>query len=159
TIRPLAEIPERSVEAHDMKIGVELYHITMGATGGLAPLVQGLLDSTLSGWPEHDVVIFHKDDVDPAFALGEPQAHNVRLPKRLYFPWLDLYAAQLGIDVLLRTYPHDAELAFPMERQVVLIPDIQHEFYPEFFTPEVLEGRRAGFAQALSRAGAVLTLS
>ncbi len=142
-----------------MKIGVELVHISEGVTGGLAPLLRGVLEALFSGWPEHDVVLFYQTGNRPLFANLPPHVQALHLPAGPYFPLLDAYAAQLRLDVLLRTYPADVELAFPLERQVVVIPDIQHEYYPEFFTPEVLQGRRAGFAQALGRAGAIATLS
>jgi glycosyltransferase involved in cell wall biosynthesis len=64
-----------------------------------------------------------------------------------------------GIDILFRGYPIEDELDFPLERQVVLIPDIQHEIYPEFFDPVTLRTRRHAFNSVLDRAGAVGTLS
>src|SRR2546421_549973 len=129
-----------------MRIGVELAHIMPGVTGGLVPLLEGVLDALFAGWPEHEVVLFYKADGQPLLPHTPSQVRALHLPAGLYFPLLDVYASQLGLDVLFRTYPHDAELTFPTERQIVLIPDLQHEYYPEFFTQEVLQGRRAGFA-------------
>src|SRR5207237_1090766 len=47
----------------------------------------------------------------------------------------------------------------PTRRQIVLIPDIQHEYYPEFFDKVVLKERRVAFTDALVGAGAIATIS
>jgi glycosyltransferase involved in cell wall biosynthesis len=144
-----------------MKIGVELFQIREGESGGLYPFLQGLLGSLLANerTVRHEVVLFCTCRNEAAFRKSFPQTPLHVLPTANYFPALDGFAASLGIDVLFRSYPFITNLAFPLRRQVVLIPDIQHEYFPSFFTPEVLLGRRAAFAQALQEAGAVITLS
>ena len=44
-------------------------------------------------------------------------------------------------------------------RNVVLVPDIQHEYYPEFFTPEQLAVRRRVYKEAVERAAHVCAIS
>jgi glycosyltransferase involved in cell wall biosynthesis len=44
-------------------------------------------------------------------------------------------------------------------RNVVLVADIQHEFFPEFFAPEDLAERRRRFGDAISRADYVCAVS
>jgi glycosyltransferase involved in cell wall biosynthesis len=39
------------------------------------------------------------------------------------------------------------------------VPDLQHEYYPEFFSASILRERRRGFTPALSAAGAIGTIS
>jgi glycosyltransferase involved in cell wall biosynthesis len=142
-----------------MKVGVELFSIAEGPTGGLTPLVQGVLEALFAGWPEHEYVLFCTPENERLFDSVPTYAQILTSPKAIYFPFVDLCAAHLGINVLLRSYPCPVDLEFPMARQVVLIPDLQHEFFPEFFAPDVLSSRRAGFAQALASAGAIATLS
>jgi glycosyltransferase involved in cell wall biosynthesis len=142
-----------------MKIGVELFDIVEGPTGGLTPLVQGVLEALFAGWPEHTYVLFCTPENERLFDSAANDTQILTLPKAIYFPFLDVCGAHFGIDVLLRSYPSPFDLEFPMERQIVIIPDLQHEFFPEFFAPEVLTNRRAGFAQALASAGAIATLS
>jgi glycosyltransferase involved in cell wall biosynthesis len=142
-----------------MRIGVELHQITEGATGGLVPLLQGLFQALFAGWPEHEVVLFCTPTNHGLFPAVPPHVQVLRLPPASYFPLLDVHASHLRLDVLVRSYPFSAGLAFPMARQVVLIPDLQHEFFPDFFPADVLRGRRAAFAEALGEAGAVGTLS
>jgi glycosyltransferase involved in cell wall biosynthesis len=142
-----------------MRIGVELYHITEGPTGGLVPLLQGLVGALFVGWPEHEVVLFCTPTNHGLFPAAPPHVHLLQLPLVSYFPLLDVHASHLRLDVLIRSYPFCAGLTFPMARQVVLIPDLQHEFLPGCFPDDVLRGRRAAFAEALGEAGAVATLS
>jgi len=42
---------------------------------------------------------------------------------------------------------------------VVSIPDLQHERFPEFFTPEELDWRRRAYGASMQRADAVITVS
>ena len=52
-----------------------------------------------------------------------------------------------------------ASLSFPLQRQIFLIPDVQHERFPEFFKPDVLKQRQQAFNQALAWGGAIGTIS
>ena len=143
-----------------MKIGVELYHMIGGETGGMFPLVEGLLEALFAGWPEHEVALFCTPLNEGLLAPTPPQVRRFVLPREdSYFPLLGAYASQLGLDVLLCTYPCERETGFPLSRQVTLVPDCQHEFFPEFFPGEALEGRRRSFARVLAGGGAIGTLS
>src|SRR5262249_49910336 len=64
-----------------------------------------------------------------------------------------------GVDVLFRGYPLEQHVDFPLHRQVVEIPDIQHEYFPEFFDADCLRSRRAAFSLVLGGAGAIGTIS
>ncbi len=142
-----------------MKLGVELFNIKEGETGGLVPHLQGVLEALFAGWPEHQFMLFGTEanrNLLPALP-EHVQLHT--LPRDGFFPLLDVYAAYFQLDVLLRSYPGDFELTFPMARQIVLIPDMQHEYFPEFFSPSALENRRRDFGKALQDAGAIATNS
>jgi glycosyltransferase involved in cell wall biosynthesis len=142
-----------------MKLGVDLFNIKEGETGGLVPHLQGVLEALFAGWPEHHIFLFGTEANRNLFPAppGHVQAHT--LPRDGFFPLLDVYASYFQIDVLLRSYPGNFELTFPMARQIVLIPDMQHEFFPEFFSPSALESRRRDFGKTLQDAGAIATNS
>src|SRR5262249_52827174 len=126
---------------------------------GLVPYLQNLLGTLFERWPEHEVMLFCTPDNDKLFHSLPGHVRALRLPNTSYFPMLDAHASHLGIDVLFRTYPHPAELIFPLDRQGGLIPDVQHQQFPDFFPAETLRGRSIAFARALAGAGAVVTLS
>jgi glycosyltransferase involved in cell wall biosynthesis len=143
-----------------MKIGVELYHMIGGETGGMFPLVEGLLEALFAGWPEHEVALFCTPLNEGMLAPAPAQVRRFVLPRDdSYFPLLGAYASRLGLDVLLSTYPCERETGLPLSRQVTLVPDCQHEFFPDFFPGEALEGRRRSFARVLAGGGAIGTLS
>ncbi len=144
-----------------MKIGVELYHMIPGQTGGMVPLVEGVLEALFAGWPEHEVWLFCTALNEGLLPSAPPQVRRCVLPVDGdgYYPLLGAYARRLGLDVLVGTYPHEFETSFPLARQVMLIPDCQHEFFPEFFSEEALGRRRRSFARVLAGAGAIGTLS
>jgi glycosyltransferase involved in cell wall biosynthesis len=142
-----------------MRIGIELRQLVPGAGGGLTPFITGLLGAAFAARPRDDFVLFCTDVNEDLFLPAPSNVHFLRPPPAAFFPVLDACAAQLRLDVLFRSYPLDVELAFPADRQVVLIPDIQQEFFPEFFSAEALRERRASFARALRESGAVATLS
>src|SRR4051812_24396786 len=103
-----------------MKLGVELYHIREGETGGLVPHVKGVLEALFRDWPEHEVTLFCLPGNERLFGSLPPQVQLLRLPQACYFALVDAQASALRLDVLFRTYPHAVELAFPLHRQVFL---------------------------------------
>ena len=142
-----------------MRIGIELRRITLGNAGGMAFLLKWLLETLFRNHPEHHYTVY-----GTVFnrALLQHCPDNVR------FKTLDLAAdlAQIDhdgrageFDVLFRSYPHLANLTFPAQRQIYLIPDIQHAYFPEFFQADVLAARCAAFRDALGSAGAIATIS
>src|SRR5579883_3276382 len=142
-----------------MKIGVELFDIAEGQTGGVVPLLQGVLESLFAARPDCQITLFGTPANCRLFPTLPPHVQSLTLPRESYFPLLDVYASYLRLDVLFRSYPGDAELDFPMARQIVLVPDLQHEYCPEFFSPEALATRRRTFGKALREAGAIATIS
>jgi glycosyltransferase involved in cell wall biosynthesis len=142
-----------------MRIGIELRQITPGECGGIVPLLQGVLEAVFANYPSCQCELF----CIPANASLFPRlpAH-VRLEvldEEGYFPRLDQLAAERQIEVLFRSYPWDAPLGYPPERQLWLLPDLQHDFFPELFDPKILQKRREIFNKVLAEAGAIATLS
>ena len=142
-----------------MKIGIDLRQLVLGVTGGLSQHMQGVCEHLFALYPKHDFLVFCT-----AFnrSLLNYEAGHVRyfsLPIVSYFRDMDLILAKEEVQVLFRAYPMENTLQFPLYRQVIFIPDNQHETYPQFFTTEALRSRRVAFANALGRAGAIGTNS
>jgi glycosyltransferase involved in cell wall biosynthesis/SAM-dependent methyltransferase len=143
-------------------IGVDLRHVALGPAGGVAQLVAGVLSTAFRLFPRHRFVlfctIFNR-------SLLERLPVNVEarvLPTRSYYAALGASIRAGGVDeldVLVRTYPEEVDLDFPVARQIFLVPDLQHDRFPEFFPPHILRDRRLSFGRALARAGAIWTLS
>lgn len=142
-----------------MKIGIELLQVEEGVSGGIAPLLQGVLASLFRNRPEHEITLFCTPTNRRLFEGARGPTHIWELPPSWCFELLDAHANCLNLDVLLRSYPCDRAMSYPHTRQIILIPDLQHEYFPEFFTAEALAQRRASFRNALENAGAIATLT
>jgi glycosyltransferase involved in cell wall biosynthesis len=142
-----------------MKIGIDLRQLTLGASGGMAQLVTGVCEYMFALHPEHEYLIFCTPFNRSLLNCTAPHVRYFTLPIQTYFEEVDRIAAEERLPVLFRTYPMGDTLCYPLWKQIFLIPDNQHETYPEFFTPEVLSTRRAAFSTALRGAGAIGTIS
>jgi glycosyltransferase involved in cell wall biosynthesis len=142
-----------------MKIGIEMRWVTPGSSGGIATLLKGVLQTLFARHPEHEYQVYCTVFNRALFDQVPQRVKVVSLPVSHYLAQLDRLAVDHGVDVLFHGYPLEEDLSFPLSRRVFLVPDLQHEFFPDFFTPRKLQGRRAAFARALGRAGAVGTIS
>ncbi len=142
-----------------MKIGIELRQVTLGHSGGISQLLQNALETLFALHPEQDYVFFSTIFNRGLLERLPERAEVATLPLDRYHEELARLAVEKRIDVLFRGYPVESELTFPLSRQVFEIPDIQHEYFPQFFSAESLRSRRAAFTQALTSAGAVATLT
>lgn len=142
-----------------MNVGIELVQVELGPSGGLAIFLRELLHTAFREHPQHRFLCLCTDDNTEMFA-GTPSNVEILVPPpEMYFQQLDhLYQAG-RLDVVIRSYPLHGCCKVPLHKQIYLIPDLQHEAYPEFFDPQVLEVRRAGFREALRGAGAIGTIS
>ncbi|HHT0592306.1 TPA: glycosyltransferase [Legionella anisa] len=142
-----------------MIIGIELRQLVIGASGGISQLVKGVCESMFVLYPEHQFLVFCTPFNR---AMLESHSENIRfltLSSATFFSDLDRIAVENNLDVLFRTYPMEDTLQFPLNKQIFLIPDIQHEVYPEFFSKQALRSRRTAFSKALTHAGAIGTIS
>lgn len=142
-----------------MKIGIDLRQMVLGAGGGISQLVKGVCEHMFVKHPEHQFMVFCTPFNR---SLIDSEADNVRyfsLPTSTFFQEVDRLADEEKLPVLFRTYPIEDTLLFPLRKQIFLIPDNQHEVFPEFFPSDTLKIRRAAFARALSDAGAIGTIS
>jgi glycosyltransferase involved in cell wall biosynthesis len=142
-----------------MKIGIEMRLVSLGGAGGIAQLLRGVLRPMFVRHPRHEFVCF--TTVFNRSLLGEVPG-NVEfhtLPLGSYFDDVGRLCKEKDVDVLFRGYPLEQKVDYPQHRQVVEIPDIQHEYFPEFFDAECLRSRRAAFSLVLGGAGAIGTIS
>jgi glycosyltransferase involved in cell wall biosynthesis len=142
-----------------MHVGIELGQIKAQSSGGIVPLLEGVLRELFPLASGEHFFVYH---TATGYRPPEPLPANVRsraLGEGSFWRELDRALAQDGIDVLFRGYPSDVPIAFPMRRQIVLVPDLQHEVMPEFFDPQVLARRQVAFEHAIGGAGALAVLS
>ena len=142
-----------------MNIGVDLRHVSLGVSGGIAQLVQGVFEAVFDQYPEHKFLVFCTPFNRSLLARDAGHVRYFTLSIVNYFRGLDRIAVEEDMQVLFRSYPMEDTLQFPMWKQIVLIPDNQHETFPHFFAPQVLEMRRKAFSRALTSAGAIGAIS
>jgi glycosyltransferase involved in cell wall biosynthesis len=142
-----------------MKIGIELRHVTLGSSGGVAIMLQKVLGEMFKLFPEDEFTVFCTIYNRSLLTDCPENVSFYSLPTLSFFPELEARLNEKKIEVLFRSFPMFDSLNFPMAKQTFLIPDLQHEAYPEFFPPAVLEERRGAFNRVMSRAGAIGTLT
>ncbi len=135
-----------------MKIGVDLRQLSLGASGGITQQVQGVFEAVFDRYTEHQFLVFCTPFNRSLLACDAEHVRYFSLSIASYFLDLDHIAAEEDLQVLFRSYPTEDTLQFPMHKQIVLIPDNQHETFPDFFAAEVLAARRSAFSKALGSA-------
>jgi glycosyltransferase involved in cell wall biosynthesis len=140
-----------------LRVGIELRSAVRGASGGIVAVLEGTLQELFRrDGMEH--VVFCTPFNRELLATERENVELATLPLDTFFPTLDTLARRRRLDVLFRTYP-GAQLAFPGRRQMVLIPDVQHEDHPEFFDAQTLAARQEAFGLAYADAAAIATIS
>jgi|GEM_PF-313537 len=143
-----------------MKIGIDVRQLSLGASGGISQLTSGVCEELFALYPEDHFLVFCTPFNRSLFEYSGDNVTYHSLPISNYYQSLDRIAETEKLPVLFRCYPiEDHILKFPPRRQIFLIPDNQHETFPEFFEPEVLRSRRVAFSHALKEAGAIGTIS
>ena len=144
-----------------LKIGIEIKQLVHGASGGISQLVKGVCEHMFALYPEHQFLVFCLPFNRGELEYEAPHVRFFSLRTGTFFHDMDRVATEWGLDVLFRMYPMEDPpgFAFPLHRQIFLIPDNQHETFPEFFDPDVLHSRRIAFARALGGGGAIGTIS
>ncbi len=140
-----------------MKIGIDMRQIVPGASGGIVPHLMGVLSTLFGQFSKHEYYVFTTIFNRGLFKNEYPHVRYFSLPVKTFFRDVDRIIASENISVLFRSYPMDAGLSFPLHRQIFFMPDVQHERFPEFFDPEILQKRREAFNQALAWGGAIGT--
>lgn len=141
-----------------MKIGIDLRPLVPGRSGGITLAIKGVLEVLFARHPEHQFLVFCTVFNRDLLHVVPPRVRAWTIPCEGFTAGLDHLLRRERVEVLFRCHPLEA-LDFPLSRQVVFIPDLQHESYPEFFAPDELRQRRLYYNRDLSRAGAIGTVS
>ncbi len=140
-----------------MRIGVHLEALRPGEIGGLEDYVRHLLPEVLRLDGEVTFVLLLADYNFASFEGAEGcERHLLEAAElaALDARRLDDFRLDLWFCPLLVLEP-----ARPGLPAVATVPDLQHEVYPEFFSPEVLDWRRLRYRRTVERAERVLTFS
>jgi glycosyltransferase involved in cell wall biosynthesis len=143
-----------------MNIGINLTQYSLGITGGMGVYVKSLL-LELPNVAENDKFFIFCEDRH----LAEFEQLNLELVvfrdylrKNELLDQINYQIQAKHIDVwycpLLEIEPLDCGVP-----AVVNIPDLQHEYHPEFFDQQELERRIKSYALSIAKADLVLTLS
>ena len=106
-----------------MRIGIDLRHIALGPSGGIATLVRDVVTAAVLGNRDHQWCAFATIFNAELFEISAPNLAIVSLPLSSFWSRLELQLAERKIDVLFRSYPVVDSLQFPLNRQLVLIPE------------------------------------
>ena len=139
-------------------IAVELYQIVPGASGGLVYWLEGLLRDVAQKDPSIQWFLFCREPSKDFWADAPGQVKRLILRDQTYFARLDEVCQLEQVDLLVRSFPLDVSLQFPADRQISLLPDLQHEQFPEFFSAAELFQRQKNF-QSACQSGALLVPS
>jgi len=142
-----------------LRVGIELRAAARPTAGGIVVVLVGTLDALFRLRPDIDFVVFCTVFNRELISIDAPNIEILTLPLEHYFSELSRQARSHQIDVLFRGYPTLENPNIPLERQIFLIPDLQHEYYPEFFDSHARVSRRIAFRTALDGAGAIMTIS
>jgi len=155
-----------------MKIGVNLVPLRPQISGGIEIIIRNLLGAMFQQDRDHSYTLItapwnhEKIDYGPGpyrkirIETDPPQGMLRRLQARLRNSHRDLYRCvmKLGVDVwfcpMMELDPRNIDIP-----SVILVTDIQQEFYPQFFSPEELRFRQLTVKPSCQLAGAVITLS
>lgn len=151
----------RSTAMNDnpLRVGIDLRHITRGASGGIAPQITETFRALIRSCPDWQFHIFGTMFNQDLVPVSAPNVTHYTLPLGNFYPSLQGVLDAEDIDVLYRPFPNEDELTFPLHKQVVFIPDLQHESFPDFFDAGTLSLRRTHFARLITGGGAVATNS
>ncbi len=143
-----------------MKIGIDLRRVVFGETGGLTQWLHGTLSALFARDRTHQYVVFTTAYNYHLFHNPPPNVERRTLTTTGYYDELQNDTEYEGdFDLLFRHYPIGALERFPLNRQIVCIPDSQQEAFPEFFHPSHLRERRQAFRAYQTRGGAIATLT
>jgi len=142
-----------------LRVGIELRAAARPTAGGIVAVLVGTLHELFRLRADTDFVKFCTVFNRELAPVDAPNVEAVTLPLDDYFSDLGRAAQARGLDVLFRGYPSLENPDFPLDRQIFLIPDLQHEYHPEFFDSHTRLSRRIAYRTALEGAGAIMTIS
>ena len=141
-----------------MIIGFDFQPLVQRASGGEVQWMRGVIHAYAKRFPDDRILLFDPED----FSLELPRCPSIEricADRHVLHELESDILRSRSVDVLVRTYPTVTHPIFPMERQIVIIPDMQFAERPEFSSPETLRHRRLAFGRVLSEVGAVATMT
>jgi hypothetical protein len=82
-----------NLPGNELRIGIELRPIIQGESGGLTPLMLGVLDALFRHWPEHEMFLFCTPRNRRPFPSFPGHVQAFELPVEGYYPLLDAHAS------------------------------------------------------------------
>lgn len=141
-----------------MKIGINLRLLNPRKIGGMEVYVRNLLNKMLLIDDNVEYLLFVTGNNADTFKLGKENIKKCFIDHKDYTDTIKKSLQNEGVDVyfcpLLILDP-----LFINIPSVINIPDMQHEFFPDFFPSDVLNWRKKYFGASARIADAVLTLS
>lgn len=141
-----------------MRIGINLISVIPGKIGGMEQYVRNLLAYSMKAGDGHSWYLFLTNHNFHTFeAAGN--VHKIMIPENtnpyhIFHHYIRALKLQLWFCPLLVLNPPDVPIP-----SVINIPDIQHEYYPQFFDQHSLRWRLDNYRSSALRTNAVLTLS
>lgn len=141
-------------------VAVDLYPLLPGVSGGIVPWIEGVLRQMVRLYPMDQIVMFHRPGACPIDVIGDNVTFvPLHEHPKLFYDDMSRHIANANAQVIIRSYPQELHPDVPFEKQIFIIPDIQHEHLPHFFSRPVLATRRRAFSYALAGGGAVATMT
>ncbi|MBI1912011.1 MAG: glycosyltransferase [Deltaproteobacteria bacterium] len=141
-----------------MRIAINLRLLVPGKTGGMEVYIRNLLKHMLTLESGHDYLLFVTAVNNDSFEFPDSRVRKDIITHRNFKREIPRRLEQWKADIyfcpLLVLEPEGIKIP-----AVVNIPDLQHEFFPEFFSKKVLKWRKENFKNSADHAAAVLTLS
>jgi glycosyltransferase involved in cell wall biosynthesis len=145
---------------HGITIAVNLRPLYPGRIGGMETYVRVLLDRWIAGPLGKDIhwVIFTNEANHDTFEHLSAGCRRILLPNADYESFIFSQLTRIQPDLyfcpLLTLEPLN-----PPCLSAISIPDLQHEFFPDFFSADVLRWRRSAYPASAERAACVFTIS
>jgi len=151
--------PHNNFSPQSCHIGIELVQLQPGASGGLVQLLVGVLNELFDLAADHPITVFARFPANEFFGQLPASVNWVTAAGRVPLDSMDDQLFERQVDVLLRCFPLEQPIYFPLAKQVVVVPDLQHEHLPELFDGETLRRRHQAFRQAARGAGKLAVIS
>lgn len=141
-----------------MRIGVNLLAVIPGKIGGMEQYVRNLLSYSIQTHDQNQWFLFLTKTNYHTFP-NHPKIQKVMMHEHIdsqtqFHGWIRSLRLDLWFCPLLVLNPFDVSIP-----SVINIPDIQHEYYPQFFDANQLSWRKTTYQASALRTNAVLTLS
>ena len=145
-----------------MRVGINLTHLNPGQNGGIEHYIRSLVYCFPKVIPYHEYIIFalrnviHTIDEPEQYEIVEVQRSLQDAPSitKDLKKWITILDIDIWWSPMLILDPLDIDIPCAF-----FIPDMQHEYFPEFFNQEALQWRREHLQASALRANIIFTPS